>query len=237
VYRKDVNERSPLRVFERSTHGGLGRGNLGVVISRAGVGKTAFLVDIALDELLRDGKVLHVAIGHSVEHARSFYAGTFQELARTTSLSEAGEVRLSVERNRHIHSYQPGSFTAAKLCAEARFLRMHADFAPNTIIVDNFPFESAGDEEMQSVRSLAEELNAEVWLSALSHRDTPGRTGGFPDPVARFDRFLSVKLFLEPVGEVVRLRLLKDHENPDVGDLTIELDPKTLLLKEGSRQT
>lgn len=237
MYRKEVNDRSPLRVFERSIHGGLGRGNIGVVISRAGVGKTAFLVDIALDDLLRDRKVLHVAIGHSVEHARSFYNETFQELARTTSLSEAAEVRLSVEKNRHIHSYQPGSFTVAKLCAEARFLRTHADFSPNTLIVDNFPFESATDEDMQSVRALAREMGAEAWLSALSHRDTPTRTAGFPDPVVRFERFIDVKLFLDPVGESIRLRLLKDHENPDVGDLTLELDPKTLLLKEGARST
>ena len=43
MYTKEINERSPLRVFERSIHGGLGKGNLGVVMSRAGVGKTAFL--------------------------------------------------------------------------------------------------------------------------------------------------------------------------------------------------
>ena len=37
MYQRDVNRRSPLRVFERSIHGGLGPGNLGVVMSRAGV--------------------------------------------------------------------------------------------------------------------------------------------------------------------------------------------------------
>ena len=36
MYRKEVNERSPMRVFESSMHGGLGRGNVGVVVSRAG---------------------------------------------------------------------------------------------------------------------------------------------------------------------------------------------------------
>ena len=41
MYRKQVNEKSPLRILERSTHGGLGPGNLGVVMARAGVGKIA----------------------------------------------------------------------------------------------------------------------------------------------------------------------------------------------------
>ena len=40
MFLKKVHDRSPLRVFERSIHGGLGRGNLGVVLSRAGMGKT-----------------------------------------------------------------------------------------------------------------------------------------------------------------------------------------------------
>ena len=48
VYRKQLNKRSPLRVFERSLHGGLGKGNIGVVTSRKGVGKTAFEIAAAM---------------------------------------------------------------------------------------------------------------------------------------------------------------------------------------------
>ena len=54
MYRKEINEQSPLRILEQSSHGGLGRGNLGVVMARAGENKTAFLVHIALDDLLRN---------------------------------------------------------------------------------------------------------------------------------------------------------------------------------------
>jgi len=61
MYTKEINERSPLRVFEKSIHGGLGKGNLGVVMSRAGVGKTALLIGIALDDLMR---ALWVRHGH-----------------------------------------------------------------------------------------------------------------------------------------------------------------------------
>ena len=52
MHRKDLNERSPVRVLEASIHGGLGRGNIGVVIARHGVGKTPFLVGVALDDAL-----------------------------------------------------------------------------------------------------------------------------------------------------------------------------------------
>ena len=56
MYGKELNERNPLRLFEHSIHGGLGRGNIGVVVARHGIGKTAFLVGIALDDAMRGRK-------------------------------------------------------------------------------------------------------------------------------------------------------------------------------------
>jgi hypothetical protein len=47
MHRKDLNERSPLRLLEKSIHGGLGRGNIGVVAARRGLGKSAVLVGSA----------------------------------------------------------------------------------------------------------------------------------------------------------------------------------------------
>ena len=49
MYRRFLNARSPLRLLEKGLHGGLGRGNLGVVLAGHGVGKTAFLVGLGLD--------------------------------------------------------------------------------------------------------------------------------------------------------------------------------------------
>ena len=37
-------------------------------------------------------------------------------------------------------------------------------------------------------------------------------------------------LTLEPGGDSVALRALKDHDNPDVSALHVALDPRTLLL-------
>ena len=64
---KEVMERSPLRVFERAIDGGLGRGNIGIVLSRPGVGKTGFLIGMALDALLQGRQVLHISTKETVE--------------------------------------------------------------------------------------------------------------------------------------------------------------------------
>ncbi len=49
MYRKFVNARSPLRLLEKGLHGGLGIGKIGVLVAGHGVGKTPFLVGVALD--------------------------------------------------------------------------------------------------------------------------------------------------------------------------------------------
>lgn len=232
MYRKDVNERSPLRVFERSIHGGLGRGNLGVVISRAGVGKSAFLIGVALDDLMRERRVLHVSIGDSVDHVRKFYDETFMGLVRTTGLLDADRVRLSIERHRHIHSYQPGTFRVDRLREVTRFLEEHAHFKPDTILIDNFPHAETTSDGVRVVKEIAGEMDSEVWLTALSHRDTPKGRAGYPDPVVAFDDLVSVKIFLQTESGAIRLRLLKDHESQDLRDISVELDPTSLLLKE-----
>lgn len=231
MYRKEVNERSPLRIFESSIHGGLGRGNLGVIISRAGVGKTAFLVDIALDNLMRRRKVLHVSINDSVDRVRSFYDEMFVQLAKSTHLEEVDEVRLGVERNRHIHSYKDVSFSVDRLVTVIHFLKEHAEFAVDALMIDNYPFASSTEEEIRTIKKLAMESDCEVWFSALCHRDGETNEQGYPDPVTQFDDLLSVKIYLETVDKSIQLRLLKDHENENPADLMLDLDPTTLLLR------
>ena len=65
----NVFEKSPVRVLEKALGGGLGRGNFGVVLSRTGVGKTGFLIGLAMDQLLQGRKVAvldrNMGSGHS----------------------------------------------------------------------------------------------------------------------------------------------------------------------------
>ena len=51
-----------------------------------------------------------------------------------------------------------------------------------------------------------------------------------PEALSSLGDAVSVILALEPGDDAVRLRALKDHDNPDVSDLHVSLDPRTLLL-------
>lgn len=233
MYRKELNQRSPLRVFERSIHGGLGKGNIGVAMSRAGVGKTAFLVGIALDDLMRERKVLHVNLDDRVEKVREFYDEVFADLAQSTELADRASAHLAVERNRMILSYTGGSFSMEKLGASLEMLRTQMNFQPELIVLDGHPrFTTATEGQIQELKKLATVLGAELWLTVLTHREGDKRDArGVPDYVARFEEYISVIVNLESANDHVRLAILKDHDNRDIANLHMELDPRSLLLK------
>ena len=232
MYRKEVNERSPLRVFERSIQGGLGKGNVGVVMSRAGAGKTAFLVDIALDDLMRERKVLHINIDNPVEKVREFYDEIFNDLAESQNLERRERAHLIVERNRLIQTYGRDSFSIDKVKQGIQMAQEHMHFDPEVIILDGWPkFSTATDEDVQQLVDLAKQYNCELWVSARARREDERDERGIPTKVARFDDKLAVIIQLEPESDHIKLNLVKDHDNQDVASLFLELDPRTLLVK------
>jgi hypothetical protein len=227
LYRNFVNARSPLRLLEKGLHGGLGRGNLGVVLAAHGVGKTPFLVGVALDELLRGGSVLHAACDQTVGHVRAYYDTVFEELAATTHLEDEATTHAEIDRRRSIRVYPAGALTVAKLRDAARF-DAEAGRPPSLVVVEGLDLARAGREEAAALRDLAREHEAEIWLSASCDEERPERV---PPAIARLDDLVSVILALEPGDpRSVRLRALKDHDSPDPSTLHVALDPRTLLL-------
>jgi hypothetical protein len=226
MYQEFLTARSPMRILEKGLHGGLGKGNLGLVLAGHGVGKTAFLVGVALDDLLRGVQVLHVSLDQTVAHVRAYYDTVFDELASHARLADEAVVHSAVDRRRSIRAYPPLGFGAAKL-REAVKIEEELGQRPGLVILEGLDPEHAAREELLDLKSLAQELDAEIWLSASCPREKvaelPGGFGACRDAFA-------VILALEPNVGSVALRALKDHENPDVGALRVALDPKSLLL-------
>ena len=232
MHRKEINERSPVRLLESSIHGGLGPGNIGVVIARPGVGKTAFLVGVALDDLMRERKVLHVSLEQSSDKVRAFYDEIFMDLAHQRELEDVWKVRLALESHRMIHCYLENTFSLDKLRGALAFMCNHGDFRPVAIIVDGFAFDSATSEDMAALRAIAREGEAELWMSAVTHRDSSQSDRGIPEPVAHLEGDVDVILSMAHDMKAVHVSLLKDHDNPSVANLKLALDPTTMLLKK-----
>jgi hypothetical protein len=246
MYAKEVNEHSPLRILEKSIHGGLGKGNLGVVMARAGVGKTACLVQIGLDDLMRDKHVLHVALGQTLEHVQSWYDALFDDLAARTALEDRDEVRSQVVKHRVIKAYSDHYLPPERLERTIAMFEQHMQFRPAAILIDGYDWtggvlmrdpgtsyipnaQVAAD--LGAFKGIAKRLGAELWISAQTHR---GETGKHPmkitPPCAAYAQLIDVAVFLESHENHIDVRLLKDHDNVAPSELPLHLHPDTMSL-------
>jgi hypothetical protein len=230
MHRKELNERSPLRVLEKSIHGGLGRGNLGIVAARQGVGKTAFLVGVALDDLMRGRNVLHVSLGEPTEKVCTFYDDVFVDLARTQKLEDVWRARRDFESHRRILVYSDGRLEPSKLRETIEFWRNDGDFRPAAIVLDGLDFDGVTIDDLDQLRGIAKETDAELWMSAVVRRDAERDEAGVPAPLSALKDAVDVILTMVHDGEGMHVGLLKDHDNPDVSELQLALDPTTMLL-------
>ncbi len=237
MYRKEVNEQSPLRILEKSIHGGLGVGNLGVVMARAGVGKTACLVQIGLDDLMREKAVLHVSLEHTVEHVMSWYDALFHDLVLRKDLDDVETAHDVLQKNRVIQSFADHDLWPDRLEQAANTFREHMNFNPAAILVDGYPWELHTEAEnaatLGAFKAYAKVIGAELWMTAQTHRvDSDDHPTEICSPCADYENLIDVALFLEPLGQDISLRLLKDHGESVVPDTHLLLHPDTLSITE-----
>jgi hypothetical protein len=231
MLKTELIQRSPIRVLEKSIHGGLGKGNLGVFASKKGVGKTACLAHVALDSLLRGDKVLHVSFADDPHHIESWYEQVFQEMASAVKLDRVHDVRDEIIPNRLILHFRQGDRSLARVKAHIDAVTSGSGFVPAVVIVDGFPFAAAKTEDWAVWKSIASERQIEMWFSATLPPDGSSiDSQGIPAPVSAAKDFFSVIILLNPVQEHIELKLLKDHDSTDLEKLRLKLDPRSLLI-------
>ena len=235
MYRKEINARSPMRILEASLHGGLGRGNLGVIMARAGVGKTTCLVQIALDDLMRRRRVLHIGLGvPAVDDVLRWYRALFDDIAAEFTLDDRDEATQIIADHRMIESHADALLTPALLRRQLGLYDKHLGFVPDAIIIDDFDWSGKKDVTgtcLAGLKECAKRSNADLWMTAQIRRDETGlQPTRVSPPCEAYLDLIDVALLLEPREDHVSLRLLKDHDDLDPQDTALSLAPNTMRL-------
>jgi hypothetical protein len=230
--RKEAILQSPLRILDRSIRGGLGKGHLGVIVAPAGVGKSACLVQLGLDALLRERSVLHVAIGQSVEHVSARYDALFDDLAERVDLADRGRVRESIGQRRLIWSSLGGTFSARGLDEAMAAFQAQLALGPCTFLVDGLDWEEPGCvATVSAIKERAARAGAELWMTA---RDARSREPGRARPLAPLTddcvALVDVGISLEPHGRHARLALVKDFERFPATDVPLLVEGGVMRL-------
>jgi len=229
--KEELIKRSPLRILEKSISGGLGKGNIGVLASRKGVGKTACLVHIAADKLLQGQHVIHVSYATRVDHIITWYEDIFKEIAKKPRMKSALEMSEELIRNRVIMNFKQEGTRTEQVLRSLEAMIVHGQFGAETIIVDGLDFGQAGIEDLRKFKDFAVRLGLEVWFSASLRGDEPlFDERGIPFMLKDYLDAIDVLISLQLHGDHVHFSLVKDHDRLAPKDMRLKLDPKTLLI-------
>ena len=229
--KEELIKRSPLRVLEKSISGGLGRGNIGVLASRKGVGKTACLVHIAADKLLQDEHVIHVSYASRVDHIVTWYENIFKEIAKKPKMRAALDEFDDLIRHRVIMNFKQDGAKTEQVLRSLEAMIVHGNFRAQTVIVDGLDFALAGPDDLLKFKELAGRLGLEIWFSAsLKKEDPQFDERGIPYELAGYLDVIDVLISLQHHGDHVHFNLVQDHGRLAPKDLQLKLDPTTLLI-------
>ena len=143
MLKKELIKISPLRILEQSIHGGLGNGNIGVIAARKGVGKTACLVNIAVDLMLQEKQVIHVSFSENTPHIIAWYEDIFTELANRFKLDNAQHLHDNFIKNRIIMNFNQNTIDQEKIEKSILTTIESCAFNANTIVLDGYDFDKS----------------------------------------------------------------------------------------------
>ncbi|HAP44367.1 MAG: hypothetical protein A2087_03890 [Spirochaetes bacterium GWD1_61_31] len=233
MLKEELIKKSPVRILEKGIEGGLMAGNIGVISSRKGIGKTSVLVQLAMDKLMQNKKVIHVSFTTQTSYVIAWYENIFTEVAKRKSLEHFGDVHDELVKNRVIMNFNQDSIDVNQMIKSLRALIADGGFNAESVIIDGFDFARAAVDHMTKMRAFAKEMNLEVWFSCTMAGQEPLLDKhNVPVILRNYLDNISVLINLDPQVEYIHFIVVKDHDRMNPADLHIKLDAKTLLIAE-----
>ncbi|MBF0397507.1 MAG: hypothetical protein HQK78_12085 [Desulfobacterales bacterium] len=134
------------------------------VLSQPGTGKTAFLVQIALYNMLNDKNVIHISLNNSVNKVALWYDEVFYNI-----LNHAGKAK---ENNKIIEDILPhrlimtfGDFHASKIKEALLNLKAQNIFFPKMILIDGVLPSSGIIQELINLKEIVSNFSIDTWIS------------------------------------------------------------------------
>jgi len=228
MLKKDLILRNPLKLIGPD-EALLQPGAFCAVTARAGVGKTAFLVQIALYSQLRGKNVLHISLNEPVRKVDLWYREVFRRLSEKYRVEPIDRLWEEILPHRFIMTFRVEGFSVPILSERVNNLSEQDIFLPHMIIIDGLPFDKKVAGPLTELKHFARENDLQVWFTTRTHRHEEPAPDGIPVPLKPVYDLFDVVLQLQPEGNEIHVRALKggSHEEKEP---SILLDPSTMLL-------
>ena len=231
MLKKDLILRNSLRLIEQKTEGIPPEGGFGAVLARAGVGKTAFLVQLALNSQLSDKNVLHISLNDPAQKVSLWYEEVFRNIAAQYNINKTNHLWEAVLKHRFIMTFKVDGFSVPKLEERLAELTEQNIFPPHMVIIDGLPFNNSVHTPLTDLKILAKNHGLHIWFAIRTHRHEGPGTGGIPAQLENVDDLFEVVILLQPKEGEIHLKVLKGRSSsPGYSELL--LDPSSMLIKD-----
>lgn len=231
MLKKDLILRHPLRALGYETEDILLTGGLGAVLARAGVGKTALLVQLALNTMLRGKKVLHVSLNDPVGKVVLWYDQLFQHLAEQHHIERRKTLWEDILPERFILTFKVEGFSVPRLEERLNDLIAQGIFTPEMMIIDGLIFDGNVRETLVRLKALAEKHALRLWFTVPIHRHVEEGRAGMPVPLIEVEDLFEIVLLLSTEKEEIHIRALKRPARGETSPVFV-LDPSSMLIKD-----
>ena len=223
MVKQDLFDKSPVRLFDEVTDGGLKAGEIGLVTAKKGLGKTSVLVQFGMDTLLQDKQLAHVTFDLHSSNVISWYDGIFAEIAKKKN--GAADLKDDIVAKRTILNFSLDNFTLAKVVNTLKALKA-GGIEVAGVVMDGVDYAKVSEEDVKAVADYAKAENVKVWFSASAEGEK------LSDSVpATLEGYFAIVAHLEQKASDVELAVLKLRDKKNI-DTSLKLDTKTLLISK-----
>ncbi|MDR0662869.1 MAG: AAA family ATPase [Spirochaetaceae bacterium] len=231
MVKNELVQRSPVRLLEKNIQGGLKAGEMGILAAPKGIGKTSVLVQIALDKLLQDKKVIHISFNQHASHVQNWYGNIFEEIIDKRPLENERDVADEIVRNRVLMNFNQEGVTSDVIRRSLKSMIVDGGFKADSIIIDGFDFTISERGRISGLKDFAKDAGVSVWYSCDISGSPPYDKRGIPLVVKDIEDLIDVIIVLDPQPHFTELRVSREHGNYNTGG-GVRLDPRTLLILE-----
>ncbi len=235
MLKKDLILRNPLKLMEQAIKNSLPENGFGAVLARAGVGKTAFLVQLSLNFLLMSKNVLHISLDNPVNKVCLWYKEVFDRLASQDNLQQIERLWETLQPHRFIMTFNVDGFSVPRFEERLNELTEQEIFFPNMIIIDGLPFDESVHSTLSDLKALAKKHSMHFWFTVHTHRHEEPGPDGMPPQLKNVSDLFDLVIQLQPEGKDIHVRTLKKAEAANFEHPELVLDPSTMLLKDKER--
>ena len=221
--KKDLIDHSPVRNFDNITGGGLKAGEMGLITSKKGLGKTSVLVQFGLDALLQGKQLVHVSFDQHSSNVISWYDSIFTEISKKKNMSDSAELKDSIVRDRTILNFNQETFTLPKVINTLKALK-DGGIKVSALVLDGLNMDKVSREDITTVEKFVKDEKITAWFS-----DTKESSKLSDSCRTELQPYFAAVCHLAPAQNCITLNVMKLRENKNIAE-TINLDPKTLLM-------